>query len=443
MDAPRLRYDYAHPLLDRERLQQMDWQSPEPLWLDTTPARPRLSLLLQQYRQVPGTQVMTPAWDRLGDSLTAIHQVQHTCQQAGITLIVAQGNQLDWAQVNQLRKYLQKRAIQLGHLQAQQQQRPPAGRVPYGYQWGETGYIPDPQTAPGVRAFFEHFLLYGSVQAAVEFLAEHYHKSITPTTAIRWLTAPVYRGHTQSKYQPLQRDTHPALLSPEAAAQIDRIRQRNRRVSHRSAGAPHALAGMVRCAQCQGSWRVNSVSRKYQQYQHNTYRYLTPSRCPQRPPCPGIAYDPLWRSVLAHLCPQLMQWFAQPLPLGGMKQTLQQQIQHKQQALARLDDLKRQEILDELTVQMRTMTLQTELNQLQNQLAQLPPVNLQEIAQTASLPEFWFDLSPVEQRLYLREFLDHIEVAFEPPQYRVRLIFNLPLPTQPEFCFEPARFNSG
>lgn len=433
MDAPIVRYDYAHPVLDRERLRQMDWESEEPLWLDTTPERPRLLALIQQYSLVPGTQVITPAWDRLGDSLAAIYHVQQALKHAGITLIVTHGKELDWMQVNQIKKYLHQRSIRLGRIQAQSQHRPPPGRIPYGYQWGENGYIPDPQTEPIVRAFFDHFLLYGSVQAAVDFLAKNYHKHITLTTAIRWLSSPVYRGHTQTKHQPLQRHTHPALLSPESAAQIDRIRQRNQRVSHRSASAPYALAGMVRCTQCQSIWRVNFVSRKYKQ---NTYRYLTASACPRRPSCSGVPYEPFWQAVLTHLCPQLMELFAQPLPFSAIKQTLQQQIQQKQELLAKLDELKQQGILDELTVQIRAVTLQTELNQMQNQLAQLPPVNLQEIAQTASLPEFWLDLSPAEQRVYLREFLDHIEIESQGHQYRVRLVFNPPLHAQPEFWLE-------
>ncbi|APB32909.1 Site-specific recombinase, DNA invertase Pin homologs [Gloeomargarita lithophora Alchichica-D10] len=433
MDAPSLRYDYGHPLLDRERLRQMDWESAEPLWLDTTPLRPQLHCLIQQYKNRPGTRVLVPAWDRLGDSLSAIYQSHHALQQAGITLVVAQGNTLDWEQVNHIKKYLQKRYITLGHIIAQGKHRPPPGRVPYGYQWGETGYLPDPKTEPVVRAFFEHFLLYGSVQAAVTLLKENYHKYITPTTGIRWLSAPVYRGHTQTKHQPLQRHTHPALLSPEEAAQIDRIRQRNRKVSRRSASAPHALAGLVRCAQCQQTWRVNSVYLKYKQ---NTYRYLVPGACPLRPTCAGVPYEPFWLAVLQHLCPQLTQLFEQPLPFGAIKQGLQSQIHQKQQILSQLDELKHQGILDELTTQMRAVTLQTELNQIQNQLAQLPPVNLQEIARTASLPAFWLDLSPVEQRVYLREFLHHIKIQPQGHQYQVCLVFNPPLQQQPKFWFD-------
>lgn len=431
--APTLRYDYGHPTLDRERLRQIDWHSPAPLWVDTTPERPRLQALIHQYANVPGTRLLTPAWDRLGDSLAGIYQAHHALSQAGIVLVVAQGDALDWEQVNCIQKYLQRRNIILGHIEAQTKHQPPPGRVPYGYQWGETGYLPDPKTEPVVRAFFEHFLLYGSVQAAVTFLKDNYHKNITITTGIRWLSAPVYRGHTQTKHQPLQCHTHPALLSPAEAAQIDRIRQRNQKVSRRSASAPHALAGLVQCGRCQQAWRVNSVSIKYKQ---NTYLYLSPAACPQRPLCAGVAYQPFWQAVVEHLCPQLKQLFEQPLPFGVIKQGLQGQILQKQQLLTQLNELKDQGILDELTVQMRTVTLQTEINQMQNKLAQLPPVNLQEIAQTASLPTFWLDLSPAEQRVYLREFLHHLEIQFEGQKYRVRLVFNPPLSKQPEFWFE-------
>jgi hypothetical protein len=43
-------------------------------------------------------------------------------------------------------------------------------------------------------------------------------------------------------------------------------------------------------------------------------------------------------------------------------------------------------------------------------MAQLPPGNLQAIAQAVSLPQFWLDLSEAERRFYFREFIKQIEI---------------------------------
>jgi hypothetical protein len=50
---------------------------------------------------------------------------------------------------------------------------------------------------------------------------------------------------------------------------------------------------------------------------------------------------------------------------------------------------------------------------LQSKLDQLPPVNLERIAKTISLEQFWLDLSESERRFYLREFIKKIEVNQE------------------------------
>lgn len=47
---------------------------------------------------------------------------------------------------------------------------------------------------------------------------------------------------------------------------------------------------------------------------------------------------------------------------------------------------------------------------LKQQIAKLPPNSLNTIANTLSLPQFWYDLSSSEKRFYLREFVKIIEI---------------------------------
>ncbi len=95
-----------------------------------------------------------------------------------------------------------------------------------------------------IKAFFEHFLLYGCLRAAVRHTADKYDKLISPSTGKNWLTNAVYRGdlayHTKNnRHEPPQvvRDTHPAITSRDEVAQVDRLRRRNKALPTRSASA--------------------------------------------------------------------------------------------------------------------------------------------------------------------------------------------------------------
>ena len=55
---------------------------------------------------------------------------------------------------------------------------------------------------------------------------------------------------------------------------------------------------------------------------------------------------------------------------------------------------------------------------------QLPPANLQAIAQTITIEQFWLDLSEAERRFYLREFLEQIQISPKlQPGWKIQLKF--------------------
>ena len=68
-----------------------------------------------------------------------------------------------------------ERLIQ-GHARNRLKVLPPPGKAPYGYRRGQDKYIIDKSTAPVVKAFFEQFLLFGSLRGAVRYLANRYGK---------------------------------------------------------------------------------------------------------------------------------------------------------------------------------------------------------------------------------------------------------------------------
>ena len=119
------------------------------------------------------------------------------------------------------------RQLKAGHARNRLKTLPPPGKAPYGYRRGQERYIIDRMAAPVVTAFVEEFLLYGSLRGAVRFVERRFGKRISVSTGRRWLTHPVYRGDLQYGDGQVMRDTHAAIISRDAAAQIDRLLRRN------------------------------------------------------------------------------------------------------------------------------------------------------------------------------------------------------------------------
>ena len=67
--------------------------------------------------------------------------------------------------------------------------------------------------------------------------------------------------------------------------------------------------------------------------------------------------------------------------------------------------------------------MHTEIATLNQQLAQLPPVNLKELSQAVSIPQFWEDLSEPERRFFFREFIRDIRVIRHGKDWTLKLIF--------------------
>ncbi|MEM8605409.1 MAG: recombinase family protein, partial [Cyanobacteria bacterium P01_H01_bin.121] len=125
----------------------------------------------------------------LGDSLTEVAAVLDQLANLGVQLQVAdQAVSLDstvQARSNLL-KLLQtcqtqqrSRRLRQGHARNRLQALPPPGRAPYGYRRGKEAYVIDRTTAPVVKEFFEHFILYGYLGGAVRQIAKRYNKNIS------------------------------------------------------------------------------------------------------------------------------------------------------------------------------------------------------------------------------------------------------------------------
>jgi DNA invertase Pin-like site-specific DNA recombinase len=181
-----------------------------------------------------------------------------------------------------------QKALKKGHARNRLIASPPPGKAPYGYRKGQGKYIIDRSTAPVVKAFFEQFLLFGSLRGAVKFIEKKYGKKIAVSTGKNWLENPVYRGNLSYKKGEIIPQTHVPILSEDEAAQIDRLLRQNRQFSTRTASAPRSLAGLVICQKCQSKMTITRMVTRNKQKE---YLYLRPKDCPLNPKCKGINYD--------------------------------------------------------------------------------------------------------------------------------------------------------
>ncbi|MEM7758026.1 MAG: recombinase family protein [Cyanobacteria bacterium P01_A01_bin.40] len=362
--------------------------------------------------------------EELGDNLPIISDRLNQLESLGIKVIVTeqdysspQWNQFDNQQLkvnlsNLLQQVqLNQKRIRLeqGHARNRLKIMPPPGKAPYGYRRGQDRFIIDKSTAPVVKDFFERFLLFGSLRGAVRYLEKRYGKKISPATGRNWLRNPVYRGSLKYKNNDIISHTHAPILNVEEAAQIDRLLRRNRRLPRRTASAPRSLAGLVTCQQCQLTMNITRVSQHQKPIE---YLYLRCPKCPQRPKCKAIAYQKVLDQTIDQICTELPLAVAQlELPNNTFIETnLKQEIAQKQSTIQQLPTLLAQEVLDQETAELRNYKLRTEIAQLETKIAQLPPGNLQAIAQAVSLKQFWLDLSEAERRFYFREFIKQIEI---------------------------------
>jgi DNA invertase Pin-like site-specific DNA recombinase len=405
--------------------------------------RPKLAQLMVDNQSRPADLLLVNHLESLGNTLD---EVSHSLQQfeAAGTLVIA----LDTASevtpeplglagltkidllrlAGTIQQQQRRRRLRAGHAKNRIQALPPPGKAPYGYRRGQDRYIVDRAAAPVVNAFVEEFLLYGSLRGAVRFLERKFGKRISVSTGRRWLTHPAYRGDLLYGDGRVIRDTHGAIISRDAAAQIDRLLRRNSQLPPRTAGALRSLAGLVSCQQCGTRFAISKTTVRNQE---KTYLYLRPADCPRNPKCKAIAYDEALQKIITQICQDLPQAVAKlsgsinaesgSLQIQALER-LQANIQQKNAVLEQLPELVKMDVLDQETADLRRYKLRSEIAEVQQQIAQLPPVNLQELTQAVAIPRFWQDLSEAERRFFFREFMRDIQIVRHNGNWTVELV---------------------
>jgi hypothetical protein len=169
-----------------------------------------------------------------------------------------------------------------------------------------------------------------------------------------------------------------------------------------------------------------NISRVTHTSQSQEYLYLRNTKCPQDPKCRSISYEQVLTRTIETICQNLPTAVTQVnfTQLDNMKTKLTAQIVNQQEILDQLPILIEMGVLDQETAKLRRYKVQTEISQLESQLAILPPVNLSSVAQAVSIPQFWMDLSEVERRFYLREFIRQIEIIRQGENWNLQIIFS-------------------
>lgn len=426
-------YQYDDPPVDRLQPSQL-WEGCDRLYHDIGQRQQRAQLLLD-CRDRPPDYLQIRQLGELGDNWVEIGSTLRRLDELGIeiseidpaldSIPISLAALLDPASVRRLDLQFARehsRRLQQGHARNRLKALPPPGKAPYGYRRGRDRYLIDRSTSPAVKAFFEQFLLYGSLRRAVRHLETRYGKAISVSTGRRWLSHPVYRGDLLYHTGEVVADTHAPLLSREEAAQIDRLLRRNRTLPPRTASTPRSLAGLVRCQNCQSPMAVAQVKSK----NRDSYLYLRPTQCPQRPKCRAIAYEKILEQTIHCICEDFPPTVSRlDLPdLEGIKSGIECQIREKKALIERLPDLQANGILDEATATLRQYNLRAEIAQLYRDRDRLPPGDLKVIARAVSLPQFWMDLSESERRFYFREFIRRIElVRSDNGDWQVQVMF--------------------
>jgi DNA invertase Pin-like site-specific DNA recombinase len=418
-------YLYSNPLLETSPGAEFwGWEIDrcyQDMGTSAAAPRPALQQLLQEAEATPPNYLLIRQLDDLGASLATVSQHLARLEALGTTVIaVDQGYcSTDVAAETAIPSLLQilsrlperqrSRQIRQGHARNRIKGLPPPGKAPYGYRRGRDRYLLDRSTVPVVKAFFEQFILFGSLRGAVRYLEKRYGKKISVSTGRRWLENPVYRGDTAYRDGQVVLDTHVPVISREEAAQVDRLLRRNRQLPPRTATAPRSLAGLVTCQRCGDRFQVAQVSnaRKSQ-----TYVYLRNQNCPQQQKCKAIAYDAVLQATITEICDRLPAAVdnLDTTALTQAKADLTAALKQKQQVLEQIPTLVVKGVLEGETAVLRRYQLRTEMAELQQRLAQLPPVNLKEIAQAVAIPRFWQDLSEAERRFFFREFIQEAEL---------------------------------
>jgi DNA invertase Pin-like site-specific DNA recombinase len=230
--------------------------------------RPEFARLEQRLTAGDIGWVLVSRLDRLSRSLADVCQLVEGWDADGVLLRAIEDG-IDDPHERNNRMFLMIRALLAQYererilarivpgLQARAKAGLPLGRCPLGYRPTDTGFAPDPVTAPHVRQLFVMAAAgdVGSRRLAA-WLATALGRPVSVGAVARMLTNPVYLGHLHQRVGGVQMrhdGSHTALVELGTFLRIqERLKQRQ---EDQQSGAAHTravswLGGMARCGLC-------------------------------------------------------------------------------------------------------------------------------------------------------------------------------------------------
>lgn len=124
--------------------------------------------------------------------------------------------------------------------------------------------VPDEGEAAIIRMFVAKLFEVGSIREMYRQINPTYWpngKLVTYRTVCKILTDPVYRGHYKWGDM-LVEGSHEPIITPEQAAEIDRLRGLNKATKRKEPNAKTVLTGVIFCATCQRRMYNNRANNK-------------------------------------------------------------------------------------------------------------------------------------------------------------------------------------
>lgn len=118
---------------------------------------------------------------------------------------------------------------------------PIGGRIPTGYLIEGKQIVKDPATAPAIEAYFAHYLKYGSITAAIDYVAEHFGLHLKYQLASAILSKPAYYGDFNGV-------ECPAYITQEQHENITAGRRRT--VRKTAQNRVYLFSGLLSCGEC-------------------------------------------------------------------------------------------------------------------------------------------------------------------------------------------------
>ncbi len=181
---------------------------------------------------------------------------------------------------------------------------PITGSMPLGLKIENKRIIQDPETAPIVKALFQHYKEHGSAGGAMRYINSQYDLMLYERTVNRILRNPMYKGLYRNNPNYCE-----AIIQPE---EFDSIQQQleNRSIRNNQTGRIYIFSGLLVCDKCgkKYSGHYTAPPGRQEYYLYRCRNAVVYHRCPNHK---HYNEENLEQWLLLNICSELTQWQAE------------------------------------------------------------------------------------------------------------------------------------